>query len=428
MICIEAGINSINGEIKIPGDKSISHRAAMVGAISFGDTEINNFLMGEDCLSTIRSLEDCGVEFETAGSIILVHGRGLRGLKKPGRILDAGNSGTTIRLLSGILCGQGFESSITGDGSIRRRPMRRVIEPLRLMNARITGEKDEFAPLHILPSNLKGIEYAMPVDSAQVKSAILFASLYADGPTVIIENNPSRNHTEIMLSNFGACIDIDGNMIKSYPADSLKAQNITVPGDISSAAFFIVAAIVSKKSCVRIKSVNINPTRAGVLEVLISMGADILVENKRMVSGEPVADITARSSSLKGVEIQPGMIPRLIDEIPVICAAAVFADGVTRITGAGELKYKESNRIDTCVYNLRSLGADIDGTDDGIIIRGGKKIHGGIVKGFSDHRVVMAMAAAGFGIEESIFIDGEQSASISFPGFFRIMEMLAGHV
>lgn len=427
MICIEAGVNSINGEIKIPGDKSISHRAVMVGAISSGDTEIENFLMADDCLHTINVLRNCGVSIEITGSKVLVHGRGLKGLKKPQGVLYAGNSGTTIRLMSGILCGQNFESAITGDESIRRRPMRRIIEPLRLMNAGITGEKDEYAPLYISPSNLKGMEYHMPVASAQVKSAVLFASLYAKGPTVIYEPYPSRNHTEIMLSNSGAHIDIKGNKITSYPVSSLKSQDIIIPGDISSAAYFVAAAIISKKSAISIKGVNINPTRAGILEVLNAMGAKILVEHRRTIGGELVADITAMSSRLKGVQIQPEIIPRLIDEIPVIAAAAAFADGTTKIYGAGELKYKESNRLEAIVYNLRALGADIDSIDDEIIIRGGKKLHGGEIKSFSDHRIVMAMAAAGIGIEDNVYIEGEQSACVSFPEFFRILKGSSDH-
>lgn len=421
------GAASINGEIRVPGDKSISHRSLLVGSIARGTTEIEGFLMSGDCMSTLNCLRACGVDIQmTKPGSITVHGKGLKGMVKPDTVLDAGNSGTTIRLLSGILCAQDFDSIITGDSSLVKRPMDRITTPLSLMGASIEcSGKGLNAPLKINGKKLHGISYAMPIASAQVKSSILLASLFADEATVIIEPLKTRDHTEIMLNRFGALIKRNGPEITSSPVNSLYGQKITVPGDISSAAYFIVASLIIPNSSITIRDVGLNPTRTGILDALSSMGASIIIENLHIEGGEPVGDITAASSSLKGISIQGSLIPRLIDEIPVLCVAAAFAEGTTVISGAQELKFKESDRIKAMACNLKLLGADVREMYDGLVIEGGcKKLHGSRVKDFNDHRVIMAMAVAGLAIKYGVTLDNTGTVSISFPGFFETVEKI----
>lgn len=371
------------GQIKVPGDKSISHRAVMLGSLANGVTEISGFLKGADCLSTIDCFRKMGIDIDINGENVTVHGNGLRGLKKPDEMLYTGNSGTTTRLLCGILAGQNFDTSITGDASIQKRPMGRVVQPLSMMGAKI---ENEYCPLYITGTKLHGIDYKMPVASAQVKTAIILAGLYADGETVIHEIEKSRDHTELMLSAMGADLTVDNLDITVKPTNDLTAVNVDVPGDISSAAFFLVLGAIMPNSQITVTNVGINPTRTGIIDVLKDMGADITLENVHTSAGETVADITVRSSSLKGTTVGGDIIPRLIDELPIIAVAAVFADGQTVIKDAQELKVKETNRIRAVVDEFNKCGIDITETDDGMIINGGKSIHGADFKTYGDHR------------------------------------------
>ncbi|NLK97555.1 3-phosphoshikimate 1-carboxyvinyltransferase [Defluviitalea saccharophila] len=417
--------DKINGEITVSGDKSISHRAVMLGSIAEGITEVTGFLMGADCLSTIECFRQLGIPIEVNEEKVIVHGKGLLGLSQPSNMLDVGNSGTTIRLMTGILSAQSFSSDITGDASIQKRPMLRVVAPLREMGAKIDGkEGGKYCPLHIEGQGLKGIHYQLPVASAQVKSAILLASLYAEGETTVIEPAPSRNHTEIMVNYFGGNILQKDNVIKSSPVKKLTGQYIKVPGDISSAAYFIVAALILPHSELLIKNVGVNPTRDGIITVFKQMGGNIELINQRTQCGEPVADILVRSSSLHGIEIGGSLIPKLIDEIPVIAAAACYARGTTIIKDAQELKVKESNRIQTMVSELKKMGASIRETDDGMIIEGGSALRGAQVESYHDHRVAMSLAIAALKAEKETTINNSDCVSISFPNFFSYLEKL----
>ena len=417
--------DKINGEITVSGDKSISHRAVMLGSIAEGITEVTGFLMGADCLSTIECFRQLGIPIEVNEEKVIVHGKGLLGLSQPSNMLDVGNSGTTIRLMTGILSAQSFSSDITGDASIQKRPMLRVVAPLREMGAKIDGkEGGKYCPLHIEGQGLKGIHYQLPVASAQVKSAILLASLYAEGETTVIEPAPSRNHTEIMVNYFGGNILQKDNVIKSSPVKKLTGQYIEVPGDISSAAYFIVAALILPHSELLIKNVGVNPTRDGIITVFKQMGGNIELINQRTQCGEPVADILVRSSSLHGIEIGGSLIPKLIDEIPVIAAAACYARGTTIIKDAQELKVKESNRIQTMVSELKKMGASIRETDDGMIIEGGSALRGAQVESYHDHRVAMSLAIAALKAEKETTINNSDCVSISFPNFFSYLEKL----
>lgn len=415
----------IKGELQVPGDKSISHRAVMLGSIANGTTVVKGFLMGDDCLNTIACFKEMGIDIEVGDdNRVIIHGKGLKGLKAPAGPLYVGNSGTTIRLLSGILAGQPFEVTITGDQSIKRRPMGRVIEPLRLMGARISGEGgDNFAPLTIKGGKLKGITYKSPIASAQVKSAILLASLYADGQTVIEEPYKSRDHTETMINYFGGMVKVEGNKIISKPVDRIEGREIWVPGDISSAAFFIVAALILDGSELIIRNVGINPTRTGIIEVLQEMGGRIEVINKRMVCNEPVADIRVCSSPLKGTVIGGEMVPRMIDEIPVLAVAALFASGKTYINDAHELKVKESNRLTAICSELRKMGGDVREKEDGLIIYGDNKLklEGAVVDSYNDHRIAMSLAVAALKACGKTEIIGFDCVDISFPGFYDVM-------
>lgn len=403
------------GQIKVPGDKSISHRAVMLGSLANGVTEISGFLKGADCLSTIDCFRKMGIDIDINGENVTVHGNGLRGLKKPDEMLYTGNSGTTTRLLCGILAGQNFDTSITGDASIQKRPMGRVVKPLSIMGAKI---ENEYCPLYITGTKLHGIDYKMPVASAQVKTAIILAGLYADGETVIHEIEKSRDHTELMLSAMGADLTVDNLDITVKPTNDLTAVNVDVPGDISSAAFFLVLGAIMPNSQITVTNVGINPTRTGIIDVLKDMGADITLENVHTSAGETVADITVRSSSLKGTTVGGDIIPRLIDELPIIAVAAVFADGQTVIKDAQELKVKETNRIRAVVDEFNKCGIDITETDDGMIINGGKSIHGADFKTYGDHRMAMSLTVLAQLADGESTLDDSDCACVSYPTFF----------
>ncbi|NLG04293.1 MAG: 3-phosphoshikimate 1-carboxyvinyltransferase, partial [Clostridia bacterium] len=411
--------SSLKGTITVPGDKSISHRAVMLGSLAKGKTEIHNFLFGADCFSTIECFQKMGIKIDTVNSatdIIIIEGNGLHGLKAPSSFLDVGNSGTTLRLLSGILSAQKFDVEITGDGSIQRRPMQRIMDPLSLMGADITSVMDNnCAPLRIHGKQLKGIEYQSPFASAQVKSSILLAGLFADGKTSVIESSPSRNHSELMIDYFGGEIYLEGNKITVCPEPTLKGQRVMIPGDLSSAAYFIAAALIVPDSEIILRYVGTNPTRAGILEVVKQMGGNIELLNEGF-DGEPFADILVRSSKLHGIEISGEIIPRLIDELPIIAVIAAFAEGQTVIKDATELKVKESDRIETVVDNLSSMGADITATSDGMIINGGRPLHGAVLGSRLDHRIAMSFAVAGLGASGTTEIIGSECVKISYPG------------
>ena len=408
-------IKKAAGQIKVPGDKSISHRAVMLGSLANGVTEISGFLKGADCLSTIDCFRKMGIDIDINGENVTVHGNGLRGLKKPDEMLYTGNSGTTTRLLCGILAGQNFDTSITGDASIQKRPMGRVVQPLSMMGAKI---ENEYCPLYITGTKLHGIDYKMPVASAQVKTAIILAGLYADGETVIHEIEKSRDHTELMLSAMGADLTVDNLDITVKPTNALTAVNVDVPGDISSAAFFLVLGAIMLNSQITVTNVGINPTRTGIIDVLKDMGADITLENVHTSAGETVADITVRSSSLKGTTVGGDIIPRLIDELPIIAVAAVFADGQTVIKDAQELKVKETNRIRAVVDEFNKCGIAITETDDGMIINGGKSIHGADFKTYGDHRMAMSLTVLAQLADGESTLDDSDCACVSYPTFF----------
>lgn len=417
--------NGLKGEVTIPGDKSVSHRSVMFGSIAKGTTEIHNFLQGADCLSTISCFRSMGVEIENNGDTILVHGNGMRGLKKPASVLDCGNSGTTTRLISGILAAQDFTVTLTGDASIQKRPMKRIMDPLALMGARIRSiNGNGCAPLEIAGSPLHGIHYQSPVASAQVKSAILLAGLYADGETKVTEPYLSRNHTELMLSRFGADVHTEETTAVIHPASELCGQQILVPGDISSAAFFLTAGLIVPGSEILVRNVGINPTRDGILHVFRDMGADITLLDVKHDGGEPTADILVRSSALHGTVIGGAIIPTLIDELPVIAAAACFADGDTVIQDAAELKVKESNRIDVMVRNLSAMGADVEETEDGMIIHGGRPLHGAVIDSRLDHRIAMTFAVTACVADGMTEILGAECVDISYPGFYSDLQRL----
>ena len=416
--CRKSG--SLKGEIQVPGDKSISHRAVMLGSLAKGTTRITGFLQGADCLSTISCFEKMGVSIENKGDVVLVHGNGLHGLKKPETILDCGNSGTTTRLISGILSAQDFDVTLTGDASIQKRPMKRIMEPLSRMGADITSIRgNDCAPLLIRGTKLHGIHYTSKVASAQVKSAILLAGLYADGITQVTEPFVSRNHSERMLKLFGASVSTEGTTASISPATQLYGQKVMVPGDISSAAYFIAAGLMVPGSEILIKNVGINPTRDGLLHVCRAMGADLTLLNVRGQEGEPTADILVRHSALHGTTVGGAIIPTLIDELPMIAAMAAAAEGETRICDAGELKVKESNRIAVMVENLTAMGADVTETEDGMIIRGGKPLHGAVINSHLDHRIAMTFAVTAQCAEGLTTIQGADCVNISYPRFYE---------
>ena len=415
----------LHGEITIPGDKSISHRAVMFGALSEGTTEVTNFLQGADCLSTIACFRAMGIDIENTKERILIHGKGLHGLSVPTCTLDTGNSGTTTRLISGILAGQSFPVTLNGDASIQKRPMRRIMEPLQMMGADITSVKgNDCAPLSIHPAKLHGIHYTSKVASAQVKSAILLAGLYADGITSVTEPVLSRNHSELMLNYFGATVKSEGTTATILPQPKLTGQKVCVPGDISSAAYFIAAACIVPNSELLIQNVGINPTRDGIIRVAKEMGADITFLNAVTDRGEPTADLLVRSSTLHGITIGGEIIPTLIDELPIIAIMAAFADGTTIIKDAAELKVKESDRIAVMTDNLSRMGCDITATDDGMIIKGGKPLHGAVIDSYLDHRIAMSFAIASLASEGTMTIQGEECVNISYPTFYEDLNRL----
>lgn len=418
-------IKQLNGTIEVPGDKSISHRAIMFGALANGQTTIEHFLHGEDCLSTIAVFRQLGVAIDVSSDKITVHGTGIESLKQPSTILDVGNSGTTIRLMMGILAGRPFESQLTGDASIQKRPMNRVITPLKTMSAAITAQEGGLAPVTVSAVEaITGINYDMPVASAQVKSALLFAGMQSDEVTIINEKEKSRDHTERMLQQFGGEITINGLSISITKQPPLQGQNIYVPGDISSAAFFLVAASLLAGSKVTLKNVGMNPTRTGIIDVLRDMGAAI-AETSQPTTGEPLSDLTVSAAPLKATEIGGSLIPRLIDELPIIALLATQAEGTTVIKDAEELKVKETNRIDTVAEELTKMGADITATPDGLIIKGPTALHGATVSSHGDHRIGMMLAVAGFIASSPVELEDAEAIAVSYPNFFEHVEQLS---
>ena len=425
-----AGIQGLKGTVSVPGDKSISHRCIMFGSIANGTTEIHNFLKGADCLATIRCFQSMGINIEETDYTITVHGKGLHGLSAPLNILDVGNSGTTTRLLSGILAGQKFESKLSGDESLNSRPMKRIIEPLTMMGANISSIlRNGCAPLYIAPGNLHGIHYDSPVSSAQVKSCILLAGVYAEGETSVTEPSLSRNHTELMLKEFGADIrtlhSLSGTEATAYikPYPKLYGQKIVVPGDISSAAYFIAAGLIVPDSEILIEHVGINPTRSGILKVCEDMGGDITLLNERCEAGEKIADILVRTSSLHGNTIEGEIIPTLIDEIPIIAVMAAVADVTTVIKDAAELKVKETDRIETVTDNLKAMGCNVTPTEDGMIITGGT-LHGASIHTLLDHRIAMAFSIAALVADGTTKILDSKCVDVSYPTFYDTFEQL----
>lgn len=426
-----APTRGLKGEVTIPGDKSISHRSIMLGSIALGTTEITHFLEGADCLSTIDCFRKMGVEIERKPSSILVHGKGLRGLTAPASTLNVGNSGTTTRLISGILSGQNFATTLSGDDSLNSRPMKRIMTPLNTMGAHIRSLNDNgCAPLHIRPGALHGIHYQSPVASAQVKSAVLLAGLYADSPTSVTEPALSRNHTELMLQGFGTYVatdlHTDGTATAHVePCKELYGQQICVPGDISSAAYFIAAALLVPGSELLVKNVGTNFTRAGFLKVCKAMGADIETVSQTIEGGESRADLLVRYSHLKGTVIEGDIIPTLIDEIPMIAIMAAFADGQTVIRDAAELKVKETNRIDTVTAGLKAMGAVITPTDDGMIIEGTGHLNGASIQSYLDHRIAMAFSVAGLASDGETQIVDSQCVDVSYPEFYATLNSVS---
>lgn len=414
----------LKGEVTVPGDKSISHRAVMFGSLAEGTTEVLNFLQGADCLSTIDCFRKMGILIENTPEHILIHGRGLHGLQKPEGILDTGNSGTTTRLLSGILAGQPFETILTGDASIQKRPMRRIMEPLSMMGADIVSlSGNDCAPLRIKGAPLHGIHYHSKVASAQVKSAVLLAGLYADDVTKVTEPAVSRNHSEIMLNYFGAHVQTDGTTAAIVPEPALHGQKVHVPGDISSAAYFIAAGLLVPGAEVLIRNVGINPTRDGILKTAQAMGGNITLLNV-CNDGEPTADLLVKHSTLHGITIEGDTIPTLIDELPIINVMAACAEGTTVIKDAAELKVKESDRIDVMVKYLSAMGCDITAIKDGMIINGGKPLHGAVIDSHMDHRIAMSFAVASLIADGNTEIEGSDVVTISYPNFYEDLKKL----
>jgi len=436
-------VAEIKGSVRVPGDKSISHRAAMLGALAEGTTVIEGFLVADDCLHTLKCLWHLGVPVrveeaatqegrqEHGSARVTIEGKCLSGLQEPEKVLDAGNSGTTMRLLSGILAGQSFTSFMSGDESLCRRPMDRITVPLRKMGAQIIGRQGgKYAPLAITGGNLHALYYRLPLASAQVKSALLLAGLYAPGWTVVLEPGSSRNHTELMLKAFGAELEASGKgpekevAVKGFP--TLKAQRVLVPGDLSSAAFLLVAALIAPHGKLTIKSVGLNPTRDGIIEALQAMGAKLRITEKQKIAGELIGTVEVESSSLKGISLGGAMIPRLIDEIPVLAVAALFAEGVTEIRDAAELKVKESNRLAAIAEGLSRMGGRIEELPDGLRISGGHALKGVSCRSFGDHRIAMALAVAALGAQGKTVLEGAEAVNVSFPGFWQLLEELKG--
>lgn len=419
-------VNKLKGNISVPGDKSISHRSLILGSIAQGETRIYNFLDSLDCLKTLECMQALGAEIDLGkDNFIKIKGKGLYGLQEPKDMLDVGNSGTTIRLLTGLLSGQNFYSVLNGDNSIRRRPMKRVVEPLRLMGADIWGRKDgQFAPLSVRGNKLNPLHYTLPVASAQVKTALLLAGLYAAGETVIKEPLPTRDHTERMLKVMQADIKISSPEVKIKGGKELKSTEIFIPGDISSAAYFIAAASILRDSQILIKHVGVNPTRTGIIKILKMMGAKINILNYQIKSNEPQADLKIEYSELKGIEIRKEEVPLLIDELPLVAVVATQAQGKTVVSGAKELRVKETDRIKATVNELKKMGADIEEKDDGFIVTGPSRLKGAVCESYNDHRIAMSLAVAALLAEGKTVIKNSECLDISFPGFEKTLQNL----
>jgi 3-phosphoshikimate 1-carboxyvinyltransferase len=425
---IEQIKSPLRGEITVPGDKSIGHRAVIFASIAQGRSRIVNLSGGEDNLRTVQAFKAMGVQIRSEENCLLIEGAGWDGLSAPVETLDCGNSGTAMRLLSGVVAGRLFTSRLDGDASLRQRPMQRVIDPLTLMGARIDSrDRKGVAPLEIHGGRLKGIDYQMPVASAQVKSAILLAGLQAEGVTTLEEPQRSRDHTELMIKGFGGEVKVDGRSVAVAGGQKLSGRDVRIPGDISSAAFFLVAGAAITGSEVMVRDIGVNPTRDGVIEILRRMGAKIQLLNPRIETGEPVADIQVTGGSLRGIEIGPEMAARTIDEYPILAVAGALAAGVTTISGVKELRYKESDRIATMTEGLRRLGVEVDEKPDGMTIHGGKPLEGASVKTYGDHRVAMSLAIAGLSTAGGVEVDDEGCVDTSFPGFFELLGRMCWH-
>lgn len=420
-----APVPSLVGRTRVPGDKSISHRAAIIGALASGSTTIRGFLRADDCLRTLACLRSLGVQIEEAEGELVISGTSGR-LAAPARVLEAGNSGTTMRLLAGVLAGQPFTAEIDGDASLRARPMDRVAEPLRRMGAHVGAREGRYPPLRIMGGSLRGITYTLPVPSAQVKSAVLLAGLQAEGETAVVEPVPTRDHTERLLKECGVRVRRAGSRIVLEPAVP-QGREITVPGDFSSAAFVLAAAAALPGSEVTVEDVGVNPTRTGALEILRAMGAAVEISASSEHSGEPVAAVTVRGGRLRGVTIAGPMIPQVIDELPILGVVAAASAGVTVIRDAAELRVKESDRIAALARGLRALGATVEERPDGLAIEGGR-LRGGTVDAAGDHRLVMAFAVAGLLAAGPVTVRGAETAAVSFPGFFETLAVLGGRV
>jgi 3-phosphoshikimate 1-carboxyvinyltransferase len=417
--------NPLRGEISVPGDKSIGHRAVIFGSIAYGSSRVSNLSGGEDNQRTVQAFKDLGVKISTEGESLYIEGQGWEGLTAPKNIIDCGNSGTTMRLLSGVLAGRPFTTILDGDRSLRRRPMQRVIEPLNRMGAHLIGREGKgLAPLEINGGKLKGIEYPVPIASAQVKSAILLAGLQAEGLTIVDEPQNSRNHTELMIKGFGGEVMLDGRQVSLTGGQALSGRDVRIPGDISSAAFFLVAAALIPGSQVVVRGVGVNPTRDGVIEILRRMGAEIELVGVRIETGEPVADLKVTGGRLSGVEIGSELAARTIDEYPILAVAAALADGVTAINGVKELRFKESDRISAMTEGLHKLGVDVEEREDGMTIHGRETLQGNKVRSFGDHRIAMSLAIAGLRADGGVEIDDAQCVDISFPAFFDLLDSI----
>lgn len=413
---------ALQGRLRVPGDKSISHRSIMLGSLAEGVTEVSGFLEGEDSLATLAAFRAMGVRIERPDTgRVRIEGVGLQGLKAPGKPLDLGNSGTSMRLMAGLLAGQAFDTTLLGDASLTRRPMGRVAEPLRLMGARIDTAERGCPPLHIHGGQkLRGLDYSTPMASAQVKSCLLLAGLYADGETRITEPAPTRDHTERMLRGFGYPVQVHGPTASLHGGQRLHATTIDVPADISSAAFFMVAASIVPGSDIVLEHVGVNPTRTGIIDILRLMGADLSLDNERTVGGEPVADIRVRYAPLQGIDIPEPLVPLAIDEFPVLFVAAAVAEGQTRLSGAEELRVKESDRIQVMADNLRAVGVKAEPLPDGMVIEGGAIPGGAEVASHGDHRIAMAFAVAAQRAAAPIVIRDCTNVATSFPGFVEL--------
>jgi cyclohexadieny/prephenate dehydrogenase / 3-phosphoshikimate 1-carboxyvinyltransferase len=413
---------SLQGSLRVPGDKSISHRSIMLGALADGVTEVTGFLEGEDALATMRAFRNMGVKIDgPQDGRVRIEGVGRDGLKQPDSVIDCGNSGTTMRLLTGLLAGQGFEVTLDGDASLRKRPMERVAKPLRLMGAQITTGEQGRPPVHIKPvKGLKAIHYDLPVASAQIKSAVLLAGLFAEGDTSVTEPEPTRDHSERMLLGFGVPVHRSGSTARLTGGARLKAAPIQVPGDISSAAFFLVAASIAPESDLLLVDVGMNPTRTGIVDILRLMGADISIQNERIVGGEPIADLRVRSAPLHGIDVPESLVPLAIDEFPVIFIAAACAEGVTKVSGAAELRVKESDRIQVMADGLHLLGVEAHPTEDGMIIHGGKPFHGATIESHGDHRIAMSFSVAALRATSMMTVNDADNVATSFPGFVTL--------